>query len=140
MSGFKFHSTSQSRERKVCHQRLNVGRKPRRKDARVFESSFAAAEDPCCEVRPVFRFPCTLEILGCERKLSFRLSDTCVEDGPTTASRRGARGGRVAGPSICYSMPCCFLSCSKFSLRASRSSFDRTIFSGWWYSTVPCIR
>ena len=39
------------------------------------------------------------------------------------------------GPSICYSIPCWRLSCSKFSLRASRSSFD-FIFSGWWYKTV----
>jgi hypothetical protein len=42
----------------------------------------------------------------------------------------GARAGS-AGPSSRYSIPCCFLSCSKFSLRSSRSCFDLTILSGW---------
>lgn len=34
------------------------------------------------------------------------------------------------GRSDCQSMPCCFLSLAKTSRRASRSSFDLTIFSG----------
>lgn len=85
--------------------------------------------------------------------LPFLLSDLCCKvDGPTgalgeeddiVASRGRERGERIgslvdrfAGPSICYSIPCCFLSCSKLSLRASMSSFDRTILSGWWYSTA----
>lgn len=56
-----------------------------------------------------------------------------AEDGP--AGRRVCRC-LSRGPSNCQSMPCCFLSCAKFSLRASRSSFDLAIFSGWWYSTT----
>lgn len=56
-----------------------------------------------------------------------------AEDGP--AGRRVCRC-LSRGPSNCQSMPCCFLSCAKFSLRASRSSFDLAIFSGWWYSTA----
>lgn len=36
------------------------------------------------------------------------------------------------GPSNRQSIPCCFLSWARDSLRASRSSFDLAIFSGWW--------
>lgn len=50
------------------------------------------------------------------------------EDGP--AGRRVCRC-LSRGPSNCQSIPCCFLSCAKFSLRASKSSFDLAIFSGW---------
>jgi hypothetical protein len=53
-------------------------------------------------------------------------------DGPPD-DKDGVFGDRKlsVGPSSCQSMPCCNLSRSKFSLRASRSSFDLTIFSGW---------
>lgn len=37
--------------------------------------------------------------------------------------------------SNCQSIPCCFLSLANDSRRASRSSFDLAILSGWWYST-----
>lgn len=40
--------------------------------------------------------------------------------------------------SNCQSIPCCFLSLAKDSRRASMSSFDLAILSGWWYSTVVC--
>lgn len=41
-----------------------------------------------------------------------------------------------AGRSNCQSIPCCFLSLAKDSLRASKSSFDLAILSGWWYNTA----
>lgn len=44
------------------------------------------------------------------------------------------------GRSDCQSIPCCFLSCAKDSRRAARSSFDLTIFSGWWYRTMTHVR
>lgn len=40
-------------------------------------------------------------------------------------------GGLSVGRSDCQSMPCCLLSCAKDSRRASRSSLDLAIFSGW---------
>lgn len=43
--------------------------------------------------------------------------------------------GLSAGRSDCQSIPCCCFSWAKFCLRASRSSFDLAIFSGWWYRT-----
>lgn len=46
-----------------------------------------------------------------------------------------AWSGASAGPGNCQSIPCCFLSRAKSSLRASRSSF-LLIFSGWWYNTA----
>lgn len=59
-------------------------------------------------------------------------------DGPVETSTVCAGVFVPTGPSICYSIPCWRLSCSKFSLRASRSSFD-FIFSGWWYKTVHYV-
>lgn len=34
-----------------------------------------------------------------------------------------------------HSIPCCCLRRSKFSCLSARSSFDLSIFSGWWYNT-----
>lgn len=42
-----------------------------------------------------------------------------------------------------YSIPCCCLSRSRFSCLSWISSFERTIFSGWWYNTKeggPVVR
>jgi hypothetical protein len=67
---------------------------------------------------------------------SFLIRTSDVADGPAESL-----GEEVCstGPSNRYSIPCCFLSCSKFSFLASRSSFDLSIFSGWWYRTVPML-
>jgi hypothetical protein len=74
--------------------------------------------------------------------------DTCVIDGPSEpffGDCLVVTRVRVVlcdddwwfvGPSTCYSIPYCFFAFSKFSRRASKSSFDRTILSGWWYRTI----
>lgn len=87
-------------------------------------------EEVCCRLTPV--------------SLSL-LTDTCSTDGLRDPLLRCCFVGtrvrvvlvsnelvRSPGPSICYSMPYCFFACSKFSRRACKSSFDRTILSGWW--------
>lgn len=52
---------------------------------------------------------------------------------------RDCRDCLSIGSSNRQSIPCCFFSCAKFSLRASRSSLDLIIFSGWWYSTTLSV-
>ena len=116
-------------------QRL-PGIKPRTKVRKLFVfPTLSVVEEKV--LRPCPLIPCCICV---SRTLSFRL-DTCC-DGLTRAWLVCAFC-RIcddpAGPSLCYSMPCCFLSCSKLSLRASRSSFDRSIFSGWWYSTTAIL-
>src|SRR5204863_8913944 len=39
-------------------------------------------------------------------------------------------------PHLGQSIPCCFFNFSKFSWRSARFSFERAIFSGWWYNTT----
>lgn len=50
-----------------------------------------------------------------------------IEDGPADEEDVWRRS---ADPSDCHSIPCCCLSCAKLARRASRSSFDLSIFSG----------
>lgn len=57
-------------------------------------------------------------------------------DGEDEVPLRRASTGR----SDCQSIPCCFFNCAKVSRRAARSSFDLTIFSGWWYRTAMKVR
>ena len=56
------------------------------------------------------------------------VGEGCEIDGPPDG--RAVVRRPSAGPSNRQSIPCCFLRRSKFSLRASMSSFDLTIFSG----------
>lgn len=94
------------------------------------EAVIVVLEPRTCWWRPFFApFPIVT--------LPFRL-DTCLDEPADAlvlfaiASRDRDDCVRSTGPSTCYSIPCCFLSCSKLSLRDSRSSFDLTILSGWW--------
>jgi hypothetical protein len=104
---------------KVPPQRL--GSKPRKK-ARI--DIRPSCPKPSLSIVPTLRLS-----LVC-RSLSF--VSIRRSDGPAGSSQDVLAAFLAAGPSICYSIPCCFLSCSKFSLRASRSSFDLAILSGWW--------
>lgn len=74
------------------------------------------------------------------RKVAFGLGgNESLEDNEDGPAVDRTLQDRSADPSNCQSMPCCFLSCAKDSRRASMSSFDLSIFSGWWYSTTKTV-